>query len=66
MQSRLKHERDNVAQLQSELHQVKSQRPVSPRDLDARIRILLENRVQATHVEEQTQIGKSKQEGITA
>eukprot|EP00975_Prorocentrum_lima_P059932 12565958-Prorocentrum_lima.AAC.1 len=33
--------------LQSELHQARSQRPVSPKNLDARIRIELENRVQA-------------------
>eukprot|EP00975_Prorocentrum_lima_P039703 8342672-Prorocentrum_lima.AAC.1 len=38
IESRLNHERQQVALLQSELHQGRSQRPVSPRDLDARIR----------------------------
>eukprot|EP00975_Prorocentrum_lima_P070710 12933658-Prorocentrum_lima.AAC.1 len=61
VQSRLNHERQQVATLKIELHQVRTQRPVSPGTLGNPIRIELEDGLQATQAEEQVQVDLIRQ-----
>eukprot|EP00975_Prorocentrum_lima_P023664 4980032-Prorocentrum_lima.AAC.1 len=58
--------KQQVTTLQNELHQAKAQGSTSPRNLDNRVMMELERRIQAAENEEQVQVNQIRQAEVAA